>query len=273
MTTKTEIIATLVALAEGRIDPALWDEWWGTNGAGLLDLLNPGQALRFRRAARPNLSSIQRTAQCQSQALDLLQSWGVSATLDPTYGQLARGELLNDVKEAQEAMRRTNTARRVGIARFDQRFPEFAAFLRRRASELDDLGQPATAEEIAEADARIGGPLPLSLREFLLCARSVRIGDVIQFDINSISTINFDRLPPVERPAVHGMMLLCEFSFQADGDQLVFDQNARVGGECPIFYYAHAYRPPRVTCVATTFAELLEWWAKGSKAWTRTLTS
>ena len=168
-------------------------------------------------------------------------------------------------------MKLENNARRNGISRFDSRFPGFAAFLRRRRRDLDDLGPPATPLELKDLEGRIGGTIPPSLQSFLLCARSLRLGDLIQLDIDDMATIDFSNLPERQRPSVHGIILLSEFWLESDGDQLAFDQNCRVNEECPIFYYAHEYRPPRVTQVANTFDALLAWWAKGAKAWTRTL--
>jgi hypothetical protein len=271
MTTRPEITQTLLDLAEGRLDPERWDAWWADHGGELLQELNPGQALRFRIASSPNKSPLQRIAQCQGQAVDLLRSWNVPMHPDSNYGELAKREFMDDIRHIQRENKAKNKVLRSGISRFEPRFPGFAAYLRRHARDLDDLGEPATQNELSNLESMIGGAIPPSLQDFLLCARSLRLGDLLQFDIDDMQTMSFSALPERQRPRVHGMTLLCEFWLQADGDQLAFDQRVRVNGECPIFYYAHEYRPPRLTLVAHTFESLVSWWSKGAGAWNRTL--
>jgi hypothetical protein len=270
MITRDELVQSLVDLVEGRLDPAQWDGWWAGHGEEFLQSLSPGQALRFRRAIG-NESPIARIAQSQAQAADLLKSWKVPALLDPAYSESARREYANAIRADQHQMEIENAARRAGISRFAARFPGFASFLRRRARDLEELGPPATPEDLDRLQSRIGGVIPPSLRAFLLCARSFRLGDLIQLNVDDIQPMEFNRLPRAERPRVHGMMRLCEFWLDADGDQLTFDKSTRVNDECPIFYYGHEHRPPRVTPVADTFDALVFWWTKGTREWTRTL--
>lgn len=261
----------LTALVEGQLDPGQWDAWWSTHGTGLLALLTPGQALRFRIAAGENQTVLARIAACQEQAAAVLQSCGVSTIMSTTYRELARQELIKSVQAIQQQNRFAQAARKTEVSRLDGRFPDFAQFLRRRARELDDFGPSASKEDLEILRSAIGESIPRSLREFLLHTRSFRVGNLIDFDIEDMAPLDFSEIPESERPRAHGMVLLCNFWLEADGDQLVFDQHEVVGGECPIFYYSHESRPPRLTRVADTFDGLLAWWAKGPQAWNRTL--
>jgi cobaltochelatase CobT len=268
---KDGITSTLVDLVEGRLEPEQWASWWAVHGADLLRLLNPGQALRFKFVTDPN-----RWSGLQHQAADVLKAWGVTASLsrNPSYHQLTFPERGADiVRDAGEEREQRNRAGDEGISRFDARFPAFAAFLRRHPGNLDGLGPPATEQELDELQRAIGRPLPPSLREFLRCARSLDLDEpVINLSINMMQLMEFHHNPERRRrkPDVLEMVLLCEFWLEADGDQLAFDHTRGESGECPIFYYSHAY--PRVTRVADTFDELLSWWAAGNeKSWLETV--
>ena len=60
------------------------------------------------------------------------------------------------------------------------------------------------------------------------------------------------------------------FRFHANRT-LVLNQRTRVNDECPIFYYGHERRPPRLVQVAESFGALATWWAKGPREWKRLL--
>ena len=177
------------------------------------------------------------------------------------------------MRDAGEEREQHNRARDEGISQFDARFPAFAAFLRRHPGNLDGLGPPATEQELDELQRAVGRPLPPSLREFLLCTRSLVLAEpVINLSIDMMQLMEFHHNPERRRrkPDVLEMVLLCEFWLEADGDQLAFDHTSGESGEYPIFYYSHSY--PRVTRVADTFDELLSWWAEGNeRSWLDTV--
>ena len=276
MTDKNDITPILTDLVEGRLDPAQWTSWWAVHEPEVLRQLNSGQAQRFRLAGSPNLSPLPRIVQYQKEAAALLKSWGVAVAINPSYGQLAFLERLDAIQTLKKQNEDAAVARSAGISRFDASVPDFAAFLRGRAHRLDELGRPATEDELDELQDRIGGAIPPSLRKFLLCTRSLRLEDpVIEFDIDFIFSAEFRHNPERKRrrPEVLVMVRLCEFWLEGDGDQLAFDpQRRQSDGECPVFYCPHSR--PRVTQVADGFDGLLSWWAQGDeKVWLATVRS
>jgi hypothetical protein len=130
--------------------------------------------------------------------------------------------------------------------------------------ELEYMGPPATEKQLNELRAEIGGPIPPSLHQFLLCASALRLGNFINLDIELMGRMLFDHVPQAKRPAFHGMLMLCESWIGADGDQIALDPRERVNDECPIYYCAHD--SGRVKRIAGRFDELLSWWAKGERA-------
>jgi len=274
MADKAEIALTFVNLVEGRLDPKQWADWLAANEAQVMPLLNPGQAMRFRLAANATPASVngaplRRLAAVQVQAIAVLKAWGIEATLDPTYGQLAQREFAATMKARLEKEKEAKAQRSTQISRFDARFPVFAAFLRRHSDQLDGIGEPSTENQLNDLCAKIGGPIPPALQQFLLCTSALRVGSFIDLDIELMGRIQFDHLPENNRPASHGMVILCGSWIASDGDQIALDPHERVNGECPIYYCAHG--SGEMTRVAGTFDELLSWWAKGEKVCSATL--
>src|SRR5688572_33017125 len=117
MTSRDELVQDLVDLVEGRLDPVQWDAWWAAHGEEFLQLLNPGQALRFRMAIR-NESPMTRIEQSQAQSAEILRSWNVEVTLDSSYAAAARREREEAWRAIQQQARNETAARSADLARF-----------------------------------------------------------------------------------------------------------------------------------------------------------
>jgi hypothetical protein len=154
--------------------------------------------------------------------------------------------------------------------RFQTEFPEFYARLTERdGAEIEHILPPATDAEIAEIERRVGVPLPESYKRLLRCARGFwLLGGSIQFGTEHPFFHDFEpleKLTPQQRevvarkgggwpPASHGMLCFAEFFMEADGDQVLWDvSGGLLGGEYPIYYYAHEARPPSVRKLADSF--------------------
>ena len=155
---------------------------------------------------------------------------------------------------------------------FSASFPSFAALLPN--SDPEEILPPRTKAEIADIEASLGVVLPDSYKDFLATAGGLwLLGGVVQMSTTHPFLHDFpafEELSPrhqsvvqqrggVWPPASQGMLCFAEYFLQADGDQVLFSiEGGLVDGEYPVFYYAHSDSPPRVTQVATSFAEWIE---------------
>lgn len=153
-------------------------------------------------------------------------------------------------------------------------FPRFARAAAARRRQLENVLPPATADEVAALEQRLGLPLPETYKALLRCARGFWLmGGVVQFGSQHPFVHDFPplaSLTPRQRevvalkggpwpPASQGMLCFAEFFMEADGDQVLFDTSrGLVGGEYPIMYWAHEARPPSVRQLAGSFGEFME---------------
>jgi hypothetical protein len=158
-----------------------------------------------------------------------------------------------------------------GAAKLFPRFSRAAAAKRRN---LEHVLPPATAEEVADLELRLGLPLPESYKALLRCTRGFWLmGGVVQFGSQHPFIHDFpalDSLTSAQQrvvalkggswpPASQGMLCFAEFFMEADGDQVLFDTRCGlVAGEYPVMYWAHDARPPSVRQLAGSFGEFME---------------
>lgn len=152
---------------------------------------------------------------------------------------------------------------------FDAHFPRFAQLLASgRADPVDELGPPASAEEVERMERLIGVPLPPSYKAFLRISGQVSIwgggfssygGLFYEYPLEGLT--DFQRLALRFRPPPNeGMLCFADLSLDGDGDQALFDvKGGLVDGEYPVFYYNHeAPGSPAVRKLANGFTEFIE---------------
>jgi hypothetical protein len=151
-------------------------------------------------------------------------------------------------------------------------FPRFARLAVDRG--LEHVLPPATREEVASLESRLGIALPQSYKGLLQCARGFwLLGGVLQFGVGHPFFHEFkplEKLTPQQQQSVRinggrwpppsqGMLCFAEFFMEADGDQVLFDvRKGFIRGEYPVVYYAHEERPPLVRQIASSFGEFME---------------
>ncbi len=156
------------------------------------------------------------------------------------------------------------------IERFQNDFPAFYESLAARdGADIEHVLPPASDDDVAQLEQKLGVSLPDSYKRLLRCARGFwLLGGAIQFGTRHPFFHRFpklDTLTPRQRetvtikggqwpPPSDGMLCFAEFFLEADGDQVLWDVSAGLHeGEYPIYYYAHEDRPPSVRKVADRF--------------------
>lgn len=261
---KPEFQQTLLLLVEGHILPKDWAEWWQAHSTAAAVHLNPGQLQRLRFSAS-SPASFGAVAGSQSAAQKILTEWNVPFTADARFSALAREETEAAMRAIAAKEKERSRQLQPRINAFARGFPEFAKLLKRRRNEVEEIGPPATEQQIAEVQQRFAFSLPDDLKEFARCACSLRIGDTFHFDFAGIHLLDFTHFAPALRPPSHGMLSVAELWWEADGDHLVLD----VSGESPYpaLYYSHESSPPGVRQVAPDFSSMLSWLNKTRKKW------
>jgi hypothetical protein len=267
--TREEATRIFLLLVEGSLTAEAWDSCWRQQSAEILDVLEPGYALRLRRAAREEEeegSVAQRMHACQKVAQMALTYWQVPFVADPTWSELARVEHEAWRRNFERSVKERIAARKRRLRTLKTEHPTLARLLNR----LDDweVGEPATVEELAAVEASVDFVLPPSLSQFFRLHRSLSIGDTLRLDLDHITRFDFSHLDVSKRPACHGEVALGDFFWRADGDQLVLATHGRPpGAEFPVLYYEHEGRPPKLMHLADSFAGFLEWLADNKRKW------
>lgn len=153
-------------------------------------------------------------------------------------------------------------------------FPRFARAAATRRCHLEHVLPPATVEDLAALENKLGLPLPESYMSLLQCARGFwLLGGRVQFgpqhpfvhDFPPLESLTAQQRRVVEvkggpwPPASQGMLCFAEFFMLADGDQVLFDTSrGLIDGEYPIRYWAHEARPPSVMQIAKSFSDLMD---------------
>lgn len=139
-----------------------------------------------------------------------------------------------------------------------EHFPQFAQAI--DAIEAEDFEPPTTEAALQVLEQELCVVLPPSYKRFLRCTRgftaldgSVQLSGQHPF---------FHAVRPLSKPggglSSEGMLCFAEFALEADGDQVLFDvRHPDARGEYPVYYYAHAQRPPAVRKLADSFEQWL----------------
>lgn len=140
-----------------------------------------------------------------------------------------------------------------------EHFPHFAQAI--AAIEAEDFEPPTQEATIQAIEQKLGLVLPPSYKRLLRCTRgftafdgSVQLGSQHPF----FHAARLPSKPGGGRLPSEGMLCFAEFALEADGDQVLFDvRHPDARGEYPVYYYAHARRPPAVRKLADSFEQWL----------------
>ncbi|TDV57170.1 hypothetical protein CLV71_10141 [Actinophytocola oryzae] len=230
---------SLVALAEGRTDPADWLAWWTANEAAVGAACPRGWLLRLRPRAggEPGdpLWTAGAVAASQAGACYVLGRLGVPVEPSDRYTAAYDAEFERWSRaERAESRRRTGELTPI-IDALAADFPKLARFLRRNTDEIESMlpgMSPATLT------STIGMPLPAAYLLFLSHTRELVVGDTLRLTRGHpfVHTSAAVELP------TEGMLCFGEYWLEADGDQVLFDLRAGMADDPPVLYYAYARR-------------------------------
>jgi hypothetical protein len=235
-----ELQAVLLELAEGRLEPERWLQWWDEHAAEVERSVNRGTCLRLQPRTAGGRGPNTAAWGSQVQAKEILDRLGVPCDFSERYRQGAEEEqrAFETAWKAREAARAAQYAPLVKA--LEPGFPRFARFLSRRIELLEEASTGASEAELAELEGALGQALPGSYRRFLQCARALTLCD----------TLYFGEQHPFPHPS--GRLCIAEFWLHADGDQVLFDLRGGTVEDPPVLYYAHETGKPRQIAPAFT---------------------
>ena len=234
LTTNKELVSILQKLVNGEFTADEWLDWWEANSELLASELNRGQWLRLKPPQPGGFGPPCRcTLASQQGASKLLSACGVEHACSDRYQQewdAAFKAFAADQKQ-QRKEKREQFLLPLNCLRAD--FPKLSSFLGRNLDEVEELGPPASSEEIEHLEDTLGANLPESYRRFLFCTSSLVYEDGI-----SIGLPFTFRHP--SGPYVPSADQICfgEYWLESDGDQVLFGE-VEANGESPVLYYSH----------------------------------
>lgn len=226
-----------MALAEGRTEPADWLAWWDAHSEAVEKLVNRGTFLRVKPPRQGRSANF--SAMSSQKGIGIfLNEAGIPYVLSDRYQQADAEEF-----EAYRTSKRAAEKRRLKewmpiIEALKPTFPKFAAFLKRRAVEIDELAAPKTwnAQEA----------MPSRYTEFCRCVGGLKIAGL---DFND----------PFDHPGTgDGRQWLCiaDYFLEADGDQILIAKEDMSLDDPPVHYFAHAV--PLLKATGMTFTAWIE---------------
>jgi len=129
-------------------------------------------------------------------------------------------------------------------------FPKLARFLSRKLDQVEELGEPASDEQIEHLEQSLGAKLPASYSKFLTCTSVLVYSDWAQIGL----PYTFRHPDAPDLPSA-GRICFGEYWLEGDGDQVVFD-DADADREPAVLYYNHS--EPSVRMLAEDFTAWLE---------------
>jgi hypothetical protein len=241
----------LVALAEGRTEPADWLSWWAEHAASVEAVCPRGWYLRLvPKAGDGPLRTEQAVLWSQGGACYVLDKLGVSVERSARYIEVYEAEFAR-WERAERAERKQRAAElKPHIDALATDFPRMARFLRYHRDEIESMRPGASEAELDELARTSGVPLPAAYRTFLSHTRELVVGDTLRLteDHPFVHTSTKAALP------TEGMVCFGEYWAEADGDQVLFDPCG--GDDPPVLYYAHGRRT--VERAAASFTQWIE---------------
>lgn len=247
-------IVFLHDLAEGRLDPGDWLAWWDENAAAIEAVVSRGLFLAIKPRGVEASSANAAALGSQKGACKALDQLNIPYQRSDRY-QLGWQQDFQQFRKAKEV----KTAARLAeyqprIAALQLHFPRFGKFLITNVARIEEMGDPASEDVIAQIEAEIGRSLPAAYAKFLRCARTLVVDDVLQLT----STHPFIHQSTGSDLSTEGMLCIADFWLDADGDQVMIDVRADVTEDPPVLYYAHEAPESKLRTIATHFTEWVE---------------
>ncbi len=247
-----EYLPTLHDLAEGRVEPDHWLDWWREHEPGLKGALKPGWFLELKPRTGGSSGPNRPVFGSQSGARRILDALEVAYQWSDRYERGAQAELEAYIRAQKKVERARAKKMQPFLERLQPHFPKFARFLKRNAEQIDRIEPGYTEEEIAAFEERLRLTLPQSYRQWLgavgeLSLEGLRFGSEHPFI--------HENTRGVELPSA-GMLAFADYFLQADGDQVLFDLREGTEDDPPVFYYSHSV--PEVRREAKSFTAWIE---------------
>lgn len=140
------------------------------------------------------------------------------------------------------------------ISNLAVRFQKFARFLKKRASDIDQLAEPASESDIRTLEEGLGISLPMVVIQFFKCTKSLRL-DGLSLGLDQV----FQHPASIdEQHSATKAICIAEYWLEADGDQVLLESTSRPADDPPVFYYAHSGGKIKVRKLASSFSAWIE---------------
>jgi len=247
----TRFAGALVALAEGRTEPADWLSWWAGHAGEIETVCPRGWFLCLAPKADDSpLRTAQAVLWSQGGACYVLDKLGVAVERSARYSEAYEAEFAHwaRAERAREKRRAAELKPRIDALAAD--FPKLARFLRSHRDDIESMRPGGGEAELGEL-AR-GVPLPAAYRTFLSHTRELVVGDTLRLtDDHPFVVVSTKVALPTD-----GMVCFGEYWLEADGDQVLFDLRNGSTDDPPVLYYAHGRRT--VEQAAASFTQWVE---------------
>ncbi len=247
--------AVLLELAEGRLPPDQWLAWWDNHAGEVEAALSRGWFLKLK--PKQLSSGADRSAVIsQSGACEILTALGISFIQSDRYEKGWKQDFRQFVAtEASQQQVRIQAWESRFIA-LGEEFPKLGELLRKRAADIEQFDEPATAAEIASVQQRLDVVLPDTLQRFL------KITSHLQLDrfVMGLSSITPHEMMIGEGAASRAAIVCGEYWLEADGDQLLMEHSRQSAPDAPLYYYVHS--TGKVRKLANTLVEWFDSLAK-----------
>jgi hypothetical protein len=254
------IVGPLKDLAEGRMEPDAWIAWWNAHASEVEANFPRGWFLKLKPRQLDD-SGVNRAAFIsQGGACYVLEALKVPFVRSDRYQQAWNKDFQQFCE--QEKKRRDLRSKKFGprIAAIAEVFPNLARFLKKRASELDQMEPPADEVDITTVEQTLGVPLPSAYRRFLKCTKGLNLEGL------SLGLGNTEPHPAVI-PGEHGAVAaicIAEYWLEGDGDQVLLERSSNPDNDPPVFYYSHGAGTNTARRLASSFSAWLESLPKSS---------
>jgi hypothetical protein len=245
-----QLIETLRALVEGKLEPDAWLAWWKKNGKAVEKLIGAASAERLK----PNYpdSAAGAAHNSQTEAMALLEKARVPAKRSTRYHEefvvFMEGYMKAEAKREKEQA----DAFKPRVELLRARWPLLHRCLARNLKKIETFEDGATEVEIAKSEKPWKTRLPVSLRGFFKLTKRFAV-EGLDLDLG----LAFEH--PGDKTAADGRRYLCvgNYFWQADGDQVLIDISGS-SKDPEVFYYAHEGPAPRVQPLAKNWTAFLE---------------
>lgn len=246
-----QLVDALKRLSAGQFEPDDWIKWWKDHADSIAEQLKRGPWLRLKPPEPGGFGpSCRCTLISQQEAFKLLDGWGIEHQQSDRYQQQweVEFEIFTRKEKQKKAQKREQFRPRLDCLKVS--FPKLARFLSRNLDQVEELGEPASDEQIEHLEQSLGAKLAASYSRFLTCTSVLVYSDWAQIGL----PYTFRHPDAPDLPSA-GRICFGEYWLESDGDQVVFD-DADADREPAVLYYNHS--EPSVRVLAEDFTAWLE---------------